>query len=76
MSFNFGATEFKYPPKGGFMAICQAPKDCTVTSGVRGGDKPQKVENNAPQAIIIEVRCFVHSCLFNYSVKDVDLRFH
>ncbi|ROT74451.1 putative ATP-dependent RNA helicase Ddx1 [Penaeus vannamei] len=54
MSFNFGATEFKYPPKGGFMAICQAPKDCTVTSGVRGGDKPQKVENNAPQAIIIE----------------------
>ncbi|XP_047483483.1 ATP-dependent RNA helicase Ddx1-like isoform X1 [Penaeus chinensis] len=54
MSFNFGATEFKFPPKGGFMAICQAPKDCTVTSGVRGGDKPQKVENNAPQAIIIE----------------------
>lgn len=59
MAFNFGATEFKHPPKGGYIAVCQASKDCTVSSGVRGGgDKAQKIQNNAPQAVIIEVRLF------------------
>lgn len=55
MSFNFGATEFKFPPKSGYIAVCQANKECIVSSGVKGGgDKPQKVQNNAPQAVIIE----------------------
>lgn len=57
MSFNFGATEFKHPPKAGYVAVSQASKDCTVSSGVKGGgDKPQKLQNNAPHAVIIEVR--------------------
>lgn len=56
MAFNFGATPFKHPPKGGFVALCQAPKDCVVSSGVKGGgSKTQKSQKNAPQAIIIEV---------------------
>lgn len=58
MSFNFGATDFKHPPnpKGGYTAVCEAPKDCIAQSGVKGGgDKPQKIQNNAPQAVIIEV---------------------
>nr|XP_045625919.1 ATP-dependent RNA helicase Ddx1-like [Procambarus clarkii] len=55
MSFNFGATEFKHPPKAGYVAVSQASKDCTVSSGVKGGgDKPQKLQNNAPHAVIIE----------------------
>ncbi|KAK3861170.1 hypothetical protein Pcinc_032827 [Petrolisthes cinctipes] len=55
MSFNFGATNFKHSPKGGYIALCEAPKDCTANSGVKaGGDKPQKIQHNAPQAIIIE----------------------
>lgn len=56
MSFNFGATDFKHPPKGGFVALCEASKDCTVVSGVKGGggDKPGKIQKNAPQAVIIE----------------------
>ncbi|XP_069172141.1 ATP-dependent RNA helicase Ddx1-like isoform X3 [Procambarus clarkii] len=57
MSFNFGATEFKHPPKAGYVAVSQASKDCTVSSGVKGGgDKPQKLQNNAPHAVIIEGR--------------------
>nr|XP_045611031.1 ATP-dependent RNA helicase Ddx1-like isoform X2 [Procambarus clarkii] len=57
MSFNFGATEFKHPPKAGYVAVSQASKDCTVSSGVKGGgDKPQKLQNNAPHAVIIEER--------------------
>lgn len=58
MSFNFGATDFKHPPnsKDGYIAVCEAPKDCIAQSGVKaGGDKPQKIQNNAPQAVIIEV---------------------
>lgn len=55
MSFNFGATAFQHPPKSGFVALCQANKECTVISGVKGGgDKTNKVQKNAPQAVIIE----------------------
>lgn len=57
ITFNFGQKDFKFPPKGGFVAVCEAPKECTVHGGMKvGGDKPVKVQNNAPQAVIIEVR--------------------
>ena len=57
MAFNFGSTPFKHPPKGGYVAICEAPQDCIVNNECKGGgsNKPQKYCNNAPQAIIIEV---------------------
>ncbi|KAL3860216.1 hypothetical protein ACJMK2_010372 [Sinanodonta woodiana] len=55
MDFNFGDTSFKYPPKGGFVGLSQAPKNCVQDSKIVG----QSVANakpapNAPQAIIIE----------------------
>lgn len=56
MSFNFGNTEFKYPPKDGFIAAANAgehaksnPLACPSTNAA--GNKPSP---NAPQAIIIE----------------------
>ncbi|KAE8749808.1 hypothetical protein FOCC_FOCC003546 [Frankliniella occidentalis] len=50
MAFNFGATPFKFPPQGGFIALSQASKDC-----IRNPDAaPVKVVKDAPQAIIIE----------------------
>lgn len=55
MSFNFGATSFKYPPPKGFTALAEAPKNCIKESAIVGsatvGSKPAP---NAPQAIIIE----------------------
>ncbi|KAK7070784.1 ATP-dependent RNA helicase ddx1 [Halocaridina rubra] len=56
MSFNFGASPFQHPPKAGFVALCEASKDCTVISGVKASDsgKPNTIQKNAPQAIIIE----------------------
>lgn len=51
MSFNFGVPAFKYPPKNGYIALDQAPKEC-----IRYCDSaPVKVVKDAPQAIIIEV---------------------
>lgn len=55
MSFNFGATPFKYPPPNGYIAISQAPKENVkqnVIAAVASTDI--KPVNNAPQAIIIE----------------------
>lgn len=55
MSFNFGKTPFSHPPKGDYIAICQAPKECVkqnVVSAVAATGLKQV--NNAPQAIIIE----------------------
>ncbi|XP_063839846.1 ATP-dependent RNA helicase Ddx1-like [Scylla paramamosain] len=55
VTFNFGQKDFKHPPKAGYVAVCDASKDCTVHGGIRAaGDKPQKIQNNAPQAVIIE----------------------
>ncbi|XP_042215593.1 ATP-dependent RNA helicase Ddx1-like [Homarus americanus] len=54
MSFNFGATSFKHPPKAGYIALCEASKDCVVSSGVKGSGEKPKIQNNAPQAVIIE----------------------
>lgn len=57
ITFNFGQKDFKFPPKGGYIAVCEASKECTVHGGMKvAGDKPQKIQNNAPQAVIIEVR--------------------
>lgn len=57
MVFNLGQTSFKFPPKDGFKAICEAPADHTaVGQAVPAGGKDQsfKPQNNAPQAIILE----------------------
>ncbi|KFM61556.1 ATP-dependent RNA helicase DDX1, partial [Stegodyphus mimosarum] len=55
MEFNFGETSFKYPPEDGYVAVCSAPKECTVNSTVTGESSgPAKKIKNAPQAIIIE----------------------
>lgn len=55
MEFNFGETDFKYPPEEGYIAVCLAPENCAVNSSVSGGSSvPVKNIKNAPQAIIIE----------------------
>ena len=36
MSFNFGATAFKYPPPKGFTALADAPKNCIKESAIVG----------------------------------------
>lgn len=58
MSFNFGASPFKYPPPSSFVAVCSAPKEviqvsptCDTQSSTGPPPKPAK---NAPQAIVIE----------------------
>uniref|UniRef100_A0A1A9UP81 ATP-dependent RNA helicase n=1 Tax=Glossina austeni TaxID=7395 RepID=A0A1A9UP81_GLOAU len=57
MSFNFGKSEFKYPPKGGFIATTNADSHHTKSNSLAspstsgGAGKPVA---NAPQAIIIE----------------------
>lgn len=59
MSFNFGDSNFKYPPSGNYVAVSKAPENCIsnntngVSSGPPSGGVTKKV-NNAPQAIIIE----------------------
>lgn len=57
MSFNFGAQPFKHTPTKGYIAVCQAPKNCVKNSEVTAGNQAggQTKINNAPQAIIIEV---------------------
>ena len=55
MSFNFGAKPFKHPPTGGFVGVSSAPSDCVVNSGAgASAAAPAKIQNNAPQAVIIE----------------------
>ncbi|XP_047999497.1 ATP-dependent RNA helicase Ddx1 [Leguminivora glycinivorella] len=55
MSFNFGATPFKYQPPAGYVAVNQAPKECVKNNVVQAGVATEsKPANNAPQAIIIE----------------------
>lgn len=36
MQFNFGVEAFKYPPKDGFIAICDAPAERAVNSEIHG----------------------------------------
>ncbi|XP_071441806.1 ATP-dependent RNA helicase Ddx1 [Hetaerina americana] len=56
MSFNFGAQPFKHQPESGFVAVCEAEKDCVKSSEITGvGPSAEKsLAKNAPQAIIIE----------------------
>ncbi|XP_047538346.1 ATP-dependent RNA helicase Ddx1 isoform X2 [Vanessa atalanta] len=55
MSFNFGSTPFKYPPKGDYIGISRASKDCVKQNIVSAvASTGAKQVNNAPQAIIIE----------------------
>ncbi|XP_013116104.2 ATP-dependent RNA helicase Ddx1 [Stomoxys calcitrans] len=57
MAFNFGNTDFRYPPKGGFIGGSQVGPSHTKSnplaspSANAGSNKPSP---NAPQAIIIE----------------------
>ena len=56
MSFNFGASPWKYKPVEGFVGFT----DVTSKNEVENPKKDNRVEerkivNNAPQAIIIEV---------------------
>ncbi|KAI9587726.1 ATP-dependent RNA helicase Ddx1 [Glossina fuscipes] len=57
MSFNFGKSEFKYPPKGGFIGTTNADSHHTkfnpLASASASGGTGKPVAN-APQAIIIE----------------------
>lgn len=81
MTFNFGAQPFKHTPKSGYIALCQAPKNCVSNSEARSGGRaeskaPVKM-NNAPQAIIIEVSLFgayvmnIWSFLKNFYVEII-----
>ncbi|CAG5135709.1 unnamed protein product, partial [Candidula unifasciata] len=55
MKFNFGNSEFKFPPKGGYQALCEASPDCVIESKIAGsGPTNAPPAPNAPQAIIIE----------------------
>lgn len=36
MQFNFGAEALKFPPKDGFVAVCDAPADRVVNSEIHG----------------------------------------
>lgn len=57
MSFNFGDKPFKYDLPSGYAAINTAPKDKVVinTNGQTTATAASKPQNNAPQAVIIEV---------------------
>lgn len=56
LEFNFGETPFKYPPSGGYIPACEAPKENTLTSSNTGAAPTTQKKSlpNAPQAIIIE----------------------
>ncbi|KAK3772972.1 hypothetical protein RRG08_036306 [Elysia crispata] len=55
MKFNFGNQDFKYPPKNGYLAICETPADNCISSKIIGqGGSNSPPAPNAPQAIIIE----------------------
>lgn len=56
MKFNFGETDFKYPPEKGYVAFSAAPKDNVVANSTSGGSSTASShkQKNAPQAIIIE----------------------
>lgn len=70
MSFNFGATPFKYPPAKDYIAVCNAPKQNTRNSESAGTSAgPVKLVNNAPQAIIIEPSRELAEQTYNQIIK-------
>lgn len=57
MLFNFGKTEFKYPPGNGYVGVCQAGaahSSPNPLASVKTNVAAAKPAPNAPQAIIIE----------------------
>ncbi|XP_017863902.1 PREDICTED: ATP-dependent RNA helicase Ddx1 [Drosophila arizonae] len=57
MLFNFGKTDFKYPPGNGYVAVCQAGPDHSAPNPLASpaaNTAASKPAPNAPQAIIIE----------------------
>ncbi|XP_065201500.1 ATP-dependent RNA helicase Ddx1 [Planococcus citri] len=70
MSFNFGAQPFKHDPVKGYIAVCQAPKNCVKNSeAVSNSSGQQKKINNAPQAIIIEPSRELAEQTYNQIIK-------
>lgn len=61
MAFNFGDTPFKYCLPQGYQPIMSAPKENVVvnTNGQSNSATTTKIANNAPQAIIIEVKIII-----------------
>lgn len=62
MAFNFGDKPFKHNPPAGYQPIISAPGDRVVTNTNGSGNTAAttKIVNNAPQAIIIEVRSSIN----------------
>uniref|UniRef100_A0A0B7AKG3 ATP-dependent RNA helicase n=1 Tax=Arion vulgaris TaxID=1028688 RepID=A0A0B7AKG3_9EUPU len=55
IKFNFGKSEFKFPPKGDYIALSNASPECSADSKIAGkGPTSALPAPNAPQAIIIE----------------------
>ncbi|XP_029191100.2 ATP-dependent RNA helicase DDX1-like isoform X2 [Acropora millepora] len=57
MSFNFGDSNFKYPPKGGYIGLSKAPRNAVSASNIKRAvqSKPGKFNNKClPSAIIME----------------------
>lgn len=56
LKFNFGEEDFKFTPKEGFVALCQAPEKYSVKSTQTGSAQVSQVKNmsNAPKALIVE----------------------
>ncbi|KAK5979187.1 hypothetical protein GCK32_003563, partial [Trichostrongylus colubriformis] len=53
LELNFGATPFDFPPKNGFIAVCEAPSSLTEWRGLEtGGEKNDKTA--APVCIVLE----------------------
>ncbi|KAJ8270631.1 hypothetical protein GJAV_G00117380 [Gymnothorax javanicus] len=56
LKFNFGEEDFKFTPKEGFTALCQAAEKNCVKSTQTGTAQVSQVKNmsNAPKALIVE----------------------
>jgi ATP-dependent RNA helicase DDX1 len=57
LGMNFGAKEFAYPPKNGFIGVAEAPAECVQDSPRQGFAQGAVEENrpaNAPLCIILE----------------------
>lgn len=73
MSFNFGATEFKYPEPDDYVAVCKAEaKNAKLNPHANPGTNSNvdlKPKPNAPQAIIIEPSRELAEQTFNQIIK-------
>nr|QOS47381.1 DEAD-box DDX1 [Locusta migratoria] len=71
MSFNFGTQPFKHPPTDGYLAICEAPKECVKQNetGTGATSSQSKSVKNAPQAIVIEPSRELAEQTYNQIIK-------